>query len=47
MNVYESVWVFLSQYDGILKYMIAHMNVNGSNWMCMKVYEAIRRYINV
>ena len=36
----------MSRYDGIWKYMIVNMNVNGSKWMYMKVYEAIWWYMN-
>ena len=46
MNTYESVWMSISQYDDILKYMIV-FECKWCRWICMKVYEAILWYMNV
>ena len=35
----ESVWMYMSQYDGIWKWW-SYMNVNDSKWMYMKIYKS-------
>ena len=40
MIAYESVWMYMSQYDG-KKSISQYMSVNGSRYFYMKVIEAI------